>query len=520
MIWTSKNRALSSLLVCAVVAALVCSIVNLPVTLSDDDRSLGRYCGILLIFTITSVLFLGWSRRHGSFHIANLSTWLTVVVWLEFGLVPLICTFADLEDLDQTLVQAEGYVLIGMLAFWAAVIFSARRGKTATFVPAYVRRDQQRLYWGIGLLAIGTAAKFYLLSNGLFSYVADYEKVIESAPYLQWVLALSSFSFLSLIVLSIEALRPKSRLIFKAALGICVFLNLMFAVLSGMKEDLLFIPLTLCVISRLVNEKFPWKYATIGALLFVAMFPLNAYYRQTISKQGPVLSLGGGEVALAESVRTASEKKNEYIDDATESILYRLDLLSTLHFLIDDQGRSNLKGNEELWMLPIYSFVPRFLWHDKPVLNKGARLTYAMYSIDSSSTAVTPFGDFYIFAGISGILLGMIGVGLATQSISNLVTGAFDAKMIFIYVILFKVCCKPEWDMFGYVSLMVQQCLIALAMASLIYGGKLFSPSAAGRKMLEALASRTNLRLGAAREVGPLRSRPSSQPSLIAVADR
>jgi hypothetical protein len=65
-------------------------------------------------------------------------------------------------------------------------------------------------------------------------------------------------------------------------------------------------------------------------------------------------------------------------------------------------------------MIPIY-IIPRFLWPDKPILSRGIwfSITYInMPATTNSSSAMTIFGEPYIYAGPGATIAAMLAFGL------------------------------------------------------------------------------------------------------------
>jgi hypothetical protein len=100
---------------------------------------------------------------------------------------------------------------------------------------------------------------------------------------------------------------------------------------------------------------------------------------------------------------------------------------------------------------------------------------------DATSTAVTPFGDLYILGGAWAIPAGMFFLGVLIQAFANLVQGTYDAKKLFIYMLLFQKCMLPEADLFLFWSGIVQTAVVACVVGFAVYGGAPWALSAVSR---------------------------------------
>ncbi len=85
---------------------------------------------------------------------------------------------------------------------------------------------------------------------------------------------------------------------------------------------------------------------------------------------------------------STSEEAGKSFDQATD----RLSLLTYVHDIIGLPDPSLLNGDAKIWLAPLYPLIPRIVWKDKPVLDKGRRLSVALGRPSTTSSAVTPVG--------------------------------------------------------------------------------------------------------------------------------
>lgn len=149
----------------------------------------------------------------------------------------------------------------------------------------------------------------------------------------------------------------------------------------------------------------------------------------------------------------------------------RLDLLQSVGLIMALGLRAKrLLGNERWWMLPLDPFIPRLVWHSKPILNEGARFSAALGYGDRTSTAVTYLGDLYLRGGLAGIVLGMFALGIVAQWLTDTVTGPVDRRRLFIYAAIFLTFTDMEADAFSFWSGFIKTFAILSIIAWFVYG--------------------------------------------------
>lgn len=426
------------------------------------------YCALLFAFVVASVTVIKPD-------VSNLTYWWTFMVLLQFGLAPIVCVLLELDVVDIYSLKSLGFVFAGMVGFWIGARMLQKNAITSSFVLADESGRRRRVNFGIAMAVLGGICKIYMIRAGLYFYNADVAQVEASGRYREWLFVLASFTTYSLVVLGIEHFHRRQDKLVRNVFYATIAVSIAFALLSGMKGEVLVIPFLLLIVKKLVGGSMDWKLAGGMALLLVVIFPINAAFRSQIHSEGSFTSLEVGSTAVRRAVRSVNEDSlSNVMLDSVANAADRLNLLQVIVFLEQDEGRSDIGGDERLWMIPFYPFVPRFLWAGKPVLDKGMRLSVAMGSTSTSSVAVTPFGDLFLLGGLTAVVLGMVCVGMMIQSISNMVVGDFGPKAVLIYVILFSRLYAPEYDLMMLGTTTIQTLVIAYLIGDMVYGGKIF----------------------------------------------
>jgi hypothetical protein len=153
----------------------------------------------------------------------------------------------------------------------------------------------------------------------------------------------------------------------------------------------------------------------------------------------------------------------------------RLSLLGYVHDLVSLPNTAILEGNERVYAAPFYPFIPRAIWKNKPVLDKGHRFSAALGIPITSSTTLTLPGDMFVLGGLAGVAFGMFVYGIATQVFMNCLGERLSEKAVFFFVAMLAVVTNLELDVTMMVAGTVQKAIIILAIAFWVYGGRFFS---------------------------------------------
>jgi hypothetical protein len=216
------------------------------------------------------------------------------------------------------------------------------------------------------------------------------------------------------------------------------------------------------VVSSFVQRKLNLRWLVMPFFALVLIYPASNAYRDIVrnSPHQEVTSLGGA----AEAARLAFVKARSTGPyggyswrEGLNSTLQRMDLLTSVAqvLVLGPQERSMVKGDAQWRTLPIYPFIPRFLWRSKPILDEGARFTLALRgdfgdpANAGSSTAITYPGDLYLRFGLPGILFGMFALGVVAQWLTNPVAGSVEPQTLFLYAGIYVSGFLIEGDAFG-----------------------------------------------------------------------
>ena len=140
----------------------------------------------------------------------------------------------------------------------------------------------------------------------------------------------------------------------------------------------------------------------------------------------------------------AGMRPSEYAQFAAESVLGRANGIDSLAVIMKYGDAVELGNPTAYWQIPLYAFVPRAIWPDKPVILTGAEFARLFVTPSEEglreypSIGVFHIGDLYASFGSSGVLIGMCVLGFLFRLVYQIFDPARspDLGMKFVYIIL------------------------------------------------------------------------------------
>lgn len=470
-------------------------IWGVSILTGSGEVQFGRYLALLAVFGVCSGVFVMSRIRQARLQLFEIPVYLTVLIFVQFGLTPLR-NFIDPTVIDEhlsvdgsELVRALAYLLLGMLAFWLGCeIFRIRAQERMASTPpppgggSESRRGQLLLAFA-AVYAIGFGTKLYMLRNHLYSYLQSAELAYENLASMQVLNYLMQFGLLAFIIVTIERYRNRYDPVWRM-LFIAIFASeLCWGLISGMKGMVIQDFLVVGVVSSYFDRKLNLQWLLIPLLGLVLLYPLSNAYRDAVQGGSTAVTSFEGAAQAGQSAYNAIQEREVGAEsgwrDGVEKTVRRLDLLTSIAQVLTLGDRANVvKGNVSWWILPIYPFVPRFIWHDKPILDEGARFTIALggnfyRGADTqgmSSTAITYPGDLVLQFGFIGLIVGMFALGVSAQWFTSRVSGQAATRDVFLYTAMFLFGFPAEADVFGLWSTMLKYLAILYAVRFVVYG--------------------------------------------------
>lgn len=431
-------------------------------------------------FGLASAVFIFTRVKGNHLRLFDLPIFLTAYIFLRFGLLP-VGSFVSPKLMNQflngnqaPLLQALQYVVLGMVGFWiGCYVVRSKPNRSSNRMLEVRSKKNSILVAAVGLYIVAFATKVYLLAHHLFSYTASGRVYQHRLAAMQVLNSLVLAGTYALIILCIEKYwYPEDRL--RNALFWGVFGSECFwGLISGMKGLLLQNFLFVAIIVSLIQRRVRAGWIVTALLGAVLIYPFSNRYRQLVRQPGAsITSFSGAMTAVGQAAAGKSAPGlNGPAQSGWTSTLNRLNLLTSFGLIFTlGQRASMLKGEARWWMIPYYPFIPRFIWHSKPILNIGGKFSVALGAPPTTSTAITYPGDLYMDFGLAGLLGGMFLLGVVAQWLTNRVSGALDKRSLFIYVAIFLMFTDMENDYFSFWTGLIKNLVILSAVALVVYG--------------------------------------------------
>jgi hypothetical protein len=465
-------------------------IWSLPILLGNGESQFAAFAAPAGWFVLLALAYL---VLHGLKGVdwSSVPVLLTLRALVEFIGIPAWLFTAGDELVDSVYVHAMFLALIGFATFWAGSLV-LKKETGLRFVPR-TRDTPNRVAWvSVVMLGLGLGGGIVLWQAGLYSYTADAGLRESSLGFIQWLSFLSRLLNASLLVSAIEVLGKRSTgPLIRIVFWISLIGSIGFGGISGMKSEIVAPLLCLVIVYGITRGRIP-RTAFLLPLLLVPIYPFVTAYRENLNSgyRDQVNTLEGLKAVLTKSFADATQSRISTSDQAGETFnqaAERLSLLTDLRDIVGLPDPSLLNGDAKIWLAPLYPLIPRFLWRDKPVLNKGVRLSEALGRPSTTSSAVTPIGDLYSLYGTYGVAVGMLIYGMGLQLYMNWVGGAKSEKGIFIYISMLIPLIGLEQDTVALVAEVVQCGVIIVVISYIIYGGP--SPSVHVARYAKSMAA-------------------------------
>jgi hypothetical protein len=481
-----RPRARSPYLRIGLLTLVATLIVGLVAVFRGIDD--GELIIIVALFAAASLAFVSSQGQFSGRRLLELPCFLTIAFLIEFGLVPAARHlgadpyFASYPTIDNTtLVRGLIYVIVGMIGFWAGCACLLHK-KERRERPLLVEEDKLNspsrgrvLVFGFILFAIGFAAKLYMLSHHIYYYIGSLDTYYSNLASAQIVGFLAPFGGLALIIAAIERFSgpfdPKVNVYFWSVfVSECVW-----GLISGMKGQLLQNFLLVGVVVSFLRPQISRRWVIGFVVGLVLIYPLFDQYRSLVRGPSSVVIGSAGQALRTQKLALlqAAERtdgSSGWVEAGLQSTLDRLDMLESVSTIVSFKSEtSRLRGDERLWMIPFYPFVPRFIWKSKPILDKGLRFSEVLGYGNETSTSVTYPGDLYLALGVPGIVIGMFMLGLLARRVTNVVTCSFSRRGLFFYAALFLACTNIENDAFSFWAGFIRALVTISAIAWVIY---------------------------------------------------
>lgn len=318
--------------------------------------------------------------------------------------------------------KALWYALIGMAAFWMGYSLVTSRGLSRTHLGVKLVGPRPNLAVLMGVSLTGWAVNFLLWRMGIFGYAPNWRSALDISlsGIGQALVLISGLPRVAMLAAGIEGYRTGGaakwyRTLFWVLWGG----EIAWALLSGMKGRLLGPLVTYVLVQWYVGRRLPVKAIVFGLASLLVLVPLNAAYRDLINLGAFSGARAQPMALLFEAANTVFTKLDSPMTliqglarwyTARNSILYSVALIAG-----SEASAVQLTPHHVYFILPLYPFIPRLFWPEKPVLDTGRR--FAIYYLGEpentrNSVAISLVGDALMAFGPGGVVVWLFLIGL------------------------------------------------------------------------------------------------------------
>lgn len=325
-------------------------------------------------------------------------------------------------DLPLTLV----YVIMGYVGLTIGYFlpFGKKLGKAVgDRLPVWDWRSKNVTIPAMLLLAIGFFNTALAFIYGILGYQrSDEIGIFDGLLFLTTLWGVEASFLLWLIIFRSKNINVNHYIII-AILIVSTFAKSAF---QGNRGSLIFFFVMIACAFVLSGRKIRLKHKMLGAVFVSGALIIGMVYGTTFRS----VKSSHEQVSFdlyAENVYQTFEKVSDRdlssnLSQGFSSLAERIESVSPLAVVVSNYEK--LKPYEEsygldnnIWKDTVTFFIPRIIWHDKPVASESFKYSDLYFNFGENAFAVTPMGDLLRNFGPVGVPLGMIVLGFLIRLI-------------------------------------------------------------------------------------------------------
>lgn len=394
--------------------------------------SLERYyllpwCILAGIVVLSPTLYYLYKQQFDAFHPLIFGVWSYIFPAFVFGGVILAFGWANpyylvlIEDPQYNLPLSLVYVMVGYIGIvvgYALPVGSIFAKKVDMLLPKLDWQPSEVWVPGYLLLLAGFAFNIIGFIQGIIGFQrVDEIGVFDGILFFLLVILTEASLFLWLGIFSVK---DKTG-IYYITLAILLAIIPLKMALQGNRGSLIGSVILIVVAFQYSGRKLKFKHSVVmGSVLAIALF-LGVIYgtafrnikgSESRTQTGDYI----GQVNLTLEY-LSNKDTGEIISQGFQSLAIRIDNLSALGVAVANYEKLQPYeagfGIENNIINDLYtSFIPRFIWADKPPTSDARAYSDLYFSYSENSFAVTPFGDLLRNFGPIGVPVGMFLIGI------------------------------------------------------------------------------------------------------------
>jgi hypothetical protein len=379
------------------------------------------------IIVLAPSAYLFYKKKFDPFHPLVFAAWTYVFPAFVFGGViisfdwvhPYFMTF--IEDPEYNLPLTLIYVATGFLGLtvgFALPIGKYLADKLEPRLPKW-QWDASKV-WVSGILLLMAGIGINIL--GFVQGIMGFQRVTEISIYdgLLYFLVILLSEGNMLLWLAIFSAKKKTGIYYIVLTILLLFLPLRMALL-GSRSSLLISMFPIAMAFQYSGRKLRWQTSAVFGFLVVLAVCIGVIYGTTFRNiKGSESRMNAGDY-IGQIGATLEYLSNEdpvvIVENNAQSLADRVENLSSLAVVVANYeklapyeasyGLENNIINDALT-----SFVPRFVWPDKPTTSDARAYSDLYFNYGENSFAISPFGDLLRNFGPWGVPFGMLVLGI------------------------------------------------------------------------------------------------------------
>ncbi|HEX2150572.1 MAG TPA: hypothetical protein VHG31_01080 [Stellaceae bacterium] len=337
------------------------------------------------------------------------------------GVLASLGTDPGLADLADTRLGFE-VTLVGMAAFVAGAAAVRLIGGTR---PEIVRRSPEPAagFGSLGWRALAIGVGSYLLLSSMLGRLASATAILSSFPNLL---------ILGFWMLCYQTGSPADARRRVLALGLLPLLPLTTLVTGGFLAYGIHWVLGILAFCYVVARRRVWIYLFSPLLVFLGLSLFVTYMGQREAIREVVWY---EQASFFDRLEQVSRVITEFqlLDPSSEAHLTAIDDRLNQNALVGAAVAKHQAGFYDFAFggtVPLWGFVPRALWPDKPAVGGGGSLVSEYTGIpfeEGTSVGAGQVLEFYVNFGITGVLAGFAGLGFLLMRLDLGIMRAFAA---------------------------------------------------------------------------------------------
>lgn len=390
------------------------------------------WCFLTGAVIVAPSLYLFYKNRFNPFDPLVYAAWIYFFPAFCIGGLVLAAGFSEpyylnfIQDERYDLPLTMVYIILGYLGLTVGYFLPYGRKlgeKVGDRLPVWNWKPNQVLLPGVLLLTVG-----YFNTALAFIYgILGFQRVEETGIYDGLLYLTTLWGIEASFLLWLVIFRSKQiNITHFIVIGLILFTTLTKSAYQGNRGSLYFYFVMLACAFVFSGRKIQLKHKLAGAFLLCFALIAGMIYGttfRTVKQTDEQVSIDKYSGQVAETLGKLTDQDLEAnLARGFNALAIRIDSVSPLAVVVSNYEK--LQPYEEsygldnnIWKDTATFFIPRIIWHDKPVASEAFKYGDLYFDYGENSFVVTPMGDLLRNFGPFGVPLGMIFLGFIIRFI-------------------------------------------------------------------------------------------------------